>query len=217
MYNISQYGTLQTMNSWGRFTRSLSARLSISPPTLSSLAYLGSLPYRCKVLTRRRLPSHWRLYQGGWFSQLPGLRHGSQSQQAYALKARPHAVCAFLLLFGPDSGAGSHVSLSRHDDVVTFFHEMGHVFHEILSKTRFGRFHGFRYVQCFAEISASLCRTLCFGRSLRSVLLISFLPVWREISLKRLLRCLKTGLSSVLYSCTSMDYSEFIPGVGIRP
>ncbi|CCM01864.1 uncharacterized protein FIBRA_03935 [Fibroporia radiculosa] len=33
-------------------------------------------------------------------------------------------------------------ALMPHKDVVTFFHEMGHVFHGLLSKTRFARFHG---------------------------------------------------------------------------
>jgi Zn-dependent oligopeptidase len=36
-------------------------------------------------------------------------------------------------------------ALMRHDDVVTFFHEMGHVFHSLLSRTKFTRFHGTRY------------------------------------------------------------------------
>jgi Zn-dependent oligopeptidase len=36
-------------------------------------------------------------------------------------------------------------ALMRHDDVVTFFHEMGHVFHGLLSKTEYSRFHGTRY------------------------------------------------------------------------
>ena len=35
-------------------------------------------------------------------------------------------------------------ALMRHDDVVTFFHEMGHVFHGLLSHTKFSRFHGTR-------------------------------------------------------------------------
>jgi Zn-dependent oligopeptidase len=35
-------------------------------------------------------------------------------------------------------------ALMRHDDVVTFFHEMGHVFHGLLSRTKFSRFHGTR-------------------------------------------------------------------------
>lgn len=37
-------------------------------------------------------------------------------------------------------------ALMRHDDVVTFFHEMGHVFHGLLSRTRYARFHGTRQV-----------------------------------------------------------------------
>jgi Zn-dependent oligopeptidase len=36
-------------------------------------------------------------------------------------------------------------ALMRHDDVVTFFHEMGHVFHHLLSHTKFSRFHGTRF------------------------------------------------------------------------
>jgi len=33
-------------------------------------------------------------------------------------------------------------ALMGHFDTVTFFHEMGHVFHELLSRTKFSRFHG---------------------------------------------------------------------------
>ena len=37
-------------------------------------------------------------------------------------------------------------ALIRHFDVVVFFHEMGHVFHHLLSKTKYYRFHGTKYV-----------------------------------------------------------------------
>lgn len=37
-------------------------------------------------------------------------------------------------------------ALMRHDDAVTFMHEMGHVFHGLLSRVTFGRFHGTSYV-----------------------------------------------------------------------
>ncbi|KAJ7134561.1 hypothetical protein C8R44DRAFT_770807 [Mycena epipterygia] len=47
------------------------------------------------------------------------------------------AMVANLAKSTPDKPA-----LMRHDDVVTFFHEMGHVFHGLLSRTRFARFHG---------------------------------------------------------------------------
>ena len=35
-------------------------------------------------------------------------------------------------------------ALMRHDDVVTFFHEMGHVVHGLLSEAKYGRIHGTR-------------------------------------------------------------------------
>jgi Zn-dependent oligopeptidase len=49
------------------------------------------------------------------------------------------AMVANLAKSTPDKPA-----LMRHDDVVTFFHEMGHVFHGLLSSTKFARFHGTR-------------------------------------------------------------------------
>jgi len=43
-------------------------------------------------------------------------------------------------------------AIMRHDDVVTFFHEMGHVFHGLLSNTKFARFHGTRFGRSFLEL-----------------------------------------------------------------
>ena len=51
------------------------------------------------------------------------------------------AMVANLAKATPDKPA-----LMRHNDVVTFFHEMGHVFHSLLSRTKFSRFHGMRCV-----------------------------------------------------------------------
>jgi Zn-dependent oligopeptidase len=33
-------------------------------------------------------------------------------------------------------------ALMSHFDATQFFHEMGHVFHGLLSRTKFSRFHG---------------------------------------------------------------------------
>jgi Zn-dependent oligopeptidase len=47
-------------------------------------------------------------------------------------------------------------ALMRHDDVVTFFHEMGHVFHVLLSRTQFSRFHGTRVAWDFVEAPSQM-------------------------------------------------------------
>ncbi|KAH9948304.1 Metalloprotease [Amylocystis lapponica] len=51
-------------------------------------------------------------------------------------------------------------ALMGHDDVVTFFHEMGHVFH--LSRVRFSRFHGTNVAMHFAEAPSQMQENWCF-------------------------------------------------------
>lgn len=47
-------------------------------------------------------------------------------------------------------------SLLKHNEVTTFFHELGHGVHSLLSKTKHGRFHGTRVPRDFVECPSQM-------------------------------------------------------------
>jgi Zn-dependent oligopeptidase len=52
-------------------------------------------------------------------------------------------------------------ALMQHNDVTTFFHEMGHVFHGLLSRTRYARFHGTSVARDFVEAPSQMLENWC--------------------------------------------------------
>ncbi|KAK4705328.1 DNA-directed RNA polymerase III subunit RPC6, partial [Phenoliferia sp. Uapishka_3] len=53
-------------------------------------------------------------------------------------------------------------ALMKHGDVVTFFHEMGHAFHGLLSSTQFARFHGTAVARDFVEAPSQMLENWCW-------------------------------------------------------
>ncbi|KAH7103196.1 Metalloprotease [Auriculariales sp. MPI-PUGE-AT-0066] len=53
-------------------------------------------------------------------------------------------------------------ALMTHDNVVTFFHEMGHVFHGLLSTTKYSRFHGTEVARDFVEAPSQMLENWCW-------------------------------------------------------
>ncbi|KAG6380299.1 hypothetical protein JVT61DRAFT_8408 [Boletus reticuloceps] len=67
------------------------------------------------------------------------------------------AIVANLAKSAPERQA-----LMRHFDVTILFHEMGHIFHELLSRTRYSRFHGTTAAIDFAEAPSQMLENWCW-------------------------------------------------------
>lgn len=82
-------------------------------------------------------------------------------------------------------------SLLKHDEVTTLFHELGHGIHDLVSRTRYSRFHGTNVVRDFVEAPSQMLEYWCWTPSqLKSLshhystLSSDYEAAWRETAPK---------------------------------
>ena len=66
--------------------------------------------------------------------------------------------------FAKPSGPGEPPSLMEHGDVVTFFHEFGHVLHDMLTKSQLATYSGTNTVQDFVEAPSQMFEEWAWNR-----------------------------------------------------
>lgn len=83
-------------------------------------------------------------------------------------------------------------ALMRHDDVVTYFHEMGHVFHGLLSRTEYARFHGTSVARDFVEAPSQMLENWCWEPKVLEMMSNHYerkVPLDKELGEKIVKRC----------------------------
>ena len=80
-------------------------------------------------------------------------------------------------------------SLLKHDEVTTLFHELGHGIHDLVSRTKYSRFHGTNTVRDFVEAPSQMLENWCWTPSqLKSLsrhystVSPEYLEAWKEAS-----------------------------------
>ncbi|MFA6433248.1 MAG: M3 family metallopeptidase [Elusimicrobiales bacterium] len=93
-----------------------------------------------------------------------GLRHGREDRDGSYILPAAAIVANFP---GPSAGTPS---LMKFDDLVTLFHEFGHVTHNIFTKARYGKFSGTNVSRDFVEVPSKMLENWAYyGEVLKQV------------------------------------------------
>ncbi|KAJ8501920.1 hypothetical protein ONZ51_g322 [Trametes cubensis] len=100
-------------------------------------------------------------------------------------------------------------ALMTHHDVKTLFHEMGHIFHELLSRTRFARFHGTTVAGDFMEAPSQMLEEWCYEPKVLT-LMSSHYQTKKPLDAEFIGKLLKARYANVgLFNLRQIAYSQF--------
>lgn len=77
---------------------------------------------------------------------------------------RNYPVTSLVCNFTNDSNGKP--ALLKHNEVVTFFHELGHGIHDLMGLTKYSRFHGTSVAWDFVEMPSQLLEYFCWDKSI---------------------------------------------------